>query len=80
VGEPKDTFIRRCMADPNAKREFPDRSRRYQVCEYRWAKYPPKGGSIKPSQQEAPVKLLWNPPVCDSSLIGGQDERTDTDG
>lgn len=31
-GEQRNEFVRRCMSDPQSKRDFPDRQRRLAVC------------------------------------------------
>ena len=84
-GETHDEFIDRCMADKNARREFPDNGQRRGVCEYRWRKYPAKGGSGQPEKKArkpaGEVEMLWNPPIVAEGLTGqgGRDESAETD-
>jgi hypothetical protein len=48
IGEDKETFIKRCMGDPEAVKSFPDEKQRYAVCVSKFAKHSAKSAKVHP--------------------------------
>lgn len=61
--EPKDEFMRRCMGDEVAQREFPDEKQRVAVCYAQWRKHHPEDKPPEDSTEEKPRGLAALSPL-----------------